>query len=233
MVKVSPSSPSWSSIEIASCDTPFGMASSSKTTLWGPLLLLTQVTESPLQIVVFSRTNLRPPLSSPILTTFVSAPNAGWLTAATLKPAARPAARAIALRRVQILSDTTMVSMLLPNSFQSIAIASGVLRFSLKEDITGSVEIDKLGLLTVRARQVCPVGHFVPGSNGNSCRSPPVTTTSRSRCSDSTTASSLEEETLRRYIGTLSAATLLPSRPISTRVLKIMIFSGFSVNNNK
>ena len=38
---VSPSSPIWPSIEMSSTFTPAGTASSSKTTLWGPALLMT------------------------------------------------------------------------------------------------------------------------------------------------------------------------------------------------
>ena len=56
------------------------MASSSKTTLCGPPLLLTHVTESPLQILTSSGTKTSWPASVPILTVLVPAAKPGAAT---------------------------------------------------------------------------------------------------------------------------------------------------------
>ena len=72
-------------------------------------MLLTHVTVSPLQILISSGTKTSWPLSEPILTFLVSAAKPGALTAAFDRPKARPAARAMAARRVHMWSDLTTV----------------------------------------------------------------------------------------------------------------------------
>merc|ERR1719491_2213267 len=54
-------------------------------------------------MVVFSGTNLSPPLSVPIWTTFVSAANAGELTVVRATPAATAAARHILTARAVVV----------------------------------------------------------------------------------------------------------------------------------
>merc|ERR1719271_580523 len=78
---------------MSSTFTPAGTASSSKTTLWGPALLMTHVTESPLQILVFFGTKMSWPESSPILTVAAEAANAGLLTVENARPGEAEGAR--------------------------------------------------------------------------------------------------------------------------------------------
>mmetsp|Transcript_11264 Transcript_11264/g.27051 ORF Transcript_11264/g.27051 Transcript_11264/m.27051 type:complete len:218 (+) Transcript_11264:264-917(+) len=208
MVKVSPSSPSWSSIEIFSWSTPLGMFSSSKTTLWGPPLLFVHFTESPLQMEIFAGTKTSCPESLPIFTSLDSAAYAGAATVVAATPAAKPAARAMAARREQKSFEATTVFKLVLRSFQSKVAASEVLRLFFKEFTIG----DMLGLV-LRTRQWCPVGHLVPGRRGKSSRSPLISN-SRSRCISASSNVAFCSPSL---------AEALPTSPASTRVLKIMV----------
>lgn len=95
------------------------------------------MTVSPLQMEIFAGTKTRRPESSPILTSLVSAANAGCETTLDATPAARAAARAMAWRRSQRLSLATTVLRFLLRSTQSRDMERDVLMFFLRLGIMG------------------------------------------------------------------------------------------------